>query len=147
MSWNQDGEGADWSKLIEALETWRRVAEARQGEEPFLKYHDLGETLLIEDRRREFKTHVLGPAQRHLYLLCTQIRHRSEIRCHTVFESERSCRDALDDLVAKRLMYRHGERYLSLAVAPDPRSAARRIRKQHALRHQTPEPAAVLDLA
>ncbi|MDE4133245.1 RiPP maturation radical SAM C-methyltransferase [Phaeobacter sp. QD34_3] len=143
LSWDERQEGPDWSGLVQTLETWREVSEGRIGERPFLQYHDLGRSLVIEDQRgRKPRQHRLQGAERDLYLWCCQIRHLAELRRAGFFAEQEDLRSTLCSLVERKLIYREGDRYLSLAVAPDPRAAARRIRAQEVARGNrgTPQP-------
>src|SRR5690606_7497217 len=93
-----------------------------------LSYSD-GKTFLeLVDRRDVPRILELRGISREIYLYCMEIRREDSIarrfagRC-----SQTMLRKALTTFVAEKLMFEEDGKYLSLAVAPTPRVAARRI--------------------
>jgi hypothetical protein len=85
---------------------------------PILSYLDGGDILMIFERRygAEDMTHRLKGASREIYLLCEQHRSTGEIVGRFAGLREEEVLPFLNMLVGKKLMFREGERYLSLAV-------------------------------
>ncbi len=140
-----DADTADWTPVVEAVAKWRRLHErlsreastgGRIGAKP-LHYNDGGTFLEIVDRRREDRTITLEGAWRSVYLYCTRIRTRGEIRARFAGEVPHDELDEiLDRLVDEDLCYREGQRFLSLAVAARIDVAIQRIREAHAREHE-----------
>ncbi|MBN1944423.1 MAG: RiPP maturation radical SAM C-methyltransferase [Bradymonadales bacterium] len=136
LDYTETGEQADWSEVRHCVGEWWDLhhrltlqdgAEWFLGDRP-LAYSDGGSFLEIMDRRRDLDLVVLEEPWRDLYLYCCDIRSRREIgRRLSDLVARETLDRALGGLVEARLMYREGERYLSLAVASRPEAAARRI--------------------
>lgn len=129
-------EPPDWERLTPVMQAWARAFEkATRGKKmpKPLTYQRLGSKLLIEDRIHN-RSHVLRDVSADLYLYCTQRRGLRQIagRFHDKGLDVTAIEAFLDDLTARRLMFREGDAFLSLAVAIAPRYAASRIRRLHA---------------
>ncbi|MCB2264296.1 MAG: radical SAM protein [Candidatus Thiosymbion ectosymbiont of Robbea hypermnestra] len=131
-SYDPVGTPVSWSPVLSAVQWWQRVQGhyAANGKRP-MRYFDC-QTLLIVEYLRLGKqcTRYLYDLERELYLYCTKIRSKRKILERF---SRRMSEAELDDYLAQWtsecILYREGEKFLSLAPARDPRSAARRIRE------------------
>jgi len=95
--------------------------------------------LLIEDRRfGDLRVGSYQGVERDIYLSCMEIRTLAELR--RVAGARVMAAEELGTLLAHfvedRIMFRDGERYLSLAIATEPHIAARRIRQGEAPKEQ-----------
>lgn len=116
---------ADWTPVLQAQERWLELhrqmdAERRAGRVPRpLYYLDGGTFLEVVDRRDGFRLVTLEHIWRSVYLHCMRIRTVDQLvdrfarRCSAQALEE----EILPGLAAERLIYREGERVLSLAVA------------------------------
>jgi len=110
-----------WRPLKPAVEAWEKTYEALHrtaARGPILSYQDGGDFLIIRERRdgEDDMTHRLRGTSRSIYLFCEENRSIGEIlRRHPGFGEEKVL-PFLTMMVEKRLMFREGERYLSLAV-------------------------------
>jgi hypothetical protein len=96
-------------------------------------YYDGGEFLEIVDRRKDFQVFTLDRSWRDLYLFCTNIRSEQEIaRRFAGALSQQEVADQLGERVDAKLMFREGDRFLSLAVAVRPEFALLRVREEKA---------------
>ena len=110
-----------WSPVRKRVEQWRKEYEALRRdpfEGPVLSYGDGGDFLVVRHRRAgaEPVSHRLEGASREIYLYC--VRHRglpSILRRFSRFSAEQVT-GFLDSMVDKKLMFREGDRYLSLAA-------------------------------
>lgn len=130
-----DGSKADWSKVVEACKTWRLLHQELK-KNPILYdvskplfYLDGADFIEIVDRREGFRTIVLEPLWRKVYLYCTEIRSRTEIVEHFAEQAREDTLfgEIIESLVRERLMFVEGKYYLSLAVASSPEIAMRRM--------------------
>ena len=78
----------------------------------------------MEEARKEG---TLEGAEREIYLYCMEIRSMSQLR-RKFGLPEDELLETLERFVADRIMFTEQSSYLSLAVAPNPMTAARRIR-------------------
>jgi ribosomal peptide maturation radical SAM protein 1 len=131
QSW--DGpEPVNWSPVQEACVQWHDLHEQLRKDKRFpfthpVYYHDGGEFLEIVDRRHGCRTLTLPEPWRSVYLFCMEIRNRDQL--NEYFPEYGSELDSIiERLVDEKVLYREGQRYLSLAVAATPELAARRIR-------------------
>jgi ribosomal peptide maturation radical SAM protein 1 len=139
-------EPVSWDPVLVAVKRWRRHFDllkrsrlAGVGSKA-LAYTDGGEFLEIVDRRKDFQVFTLDKSWRDIYLFCTNIRSEQEI-AHR-FDGALSHQvvvDQLGEMVDAKLMFREGDRFLSLAVAVRPELALLRIREEQA--SATPEAA------
>ncbi|MFO7494762.1 MAG: hypothetical protein R6X05_03910 [Desulfobacterales bacterium] len=85
---------------------------------PFLGYRDGGDFLIIRQRRLKAATqaHRLEKTSRAIYLFCEQSRTLAAITQRFQAPGKAKITAFLDTMVAKRLMFAEGDRYLSLAV-------------------------------
>jgi hypothetical protein len=110
-----------WAKVVRALKSWRTAYDdlhRPSNRDPILSYQDGGAFMIIRERRRTSgdMTHRLQGASREIYLFCQRSRSLSEIvERFSEFGHERIL-PFLNMMVDKRLMFREGERLLSLAV-------------------------------
>ena len=131
---------ADWKPVRRAVGLWRRAHDAARASayRHLLSYLDGGDYLQITDvRSRTPRIRRLDSWERGVYLSAMEIaRYADLVQHHTDGSSSEVARlDALlADLTRDSLMYRQGERCLSLAPAPFPDFAARRIRAAHELK-------------
>jgi hypothetical protein len=117
----------NWWPVVERVEEWRADYKPHP-----LWYQDGGSFLHVFRHRpgRPMQTiELLGNSAR-LYRFCLQIRTRSEIDAAFGGQGD-SAFELLGPMIDQSIVYQEGERFLALAVAPDPMMAARRIR-QHA---------------
>ncbi|MFP4037948.1 MAG: RiPP maturation radical SAM C-methyltransferase [Desulfobacteraceae bacterium] len=110
-----------WRPVKERVRRWQRDyydLHRAPGSEPILTYRDGGTFLIIYQRRKQNDpmTHRLVGPSREIYLFCGRSRSIKRI----VQQFERFGQDRLQGflqmMVDKRLMFREGDRYLSLAV-------------------------------
>lgn len=134
-------EEADWTKVTRAMDSWRELH--RQVRADYfnqgafftlapLYYVDRGIHLDIVDRRNGWKVTKLQGLWRDIYLHCMEIRGTRAVASH--FSSKQSAEetdDMLYSLAHEKLMYIESGKCLSLAVAPFPHIAQKRIRDQH----------------
>jgi hypothetical protein len=110
-----------WRPVKKRLQAWR-VAYSQQhqrpGSDPILSYQDGGSFLIIRQQRHgaDDMTHRLKDTSRKIYLFCEHNRSLSQILGQFPGFGEEKVRPFLNMMVDKRLMFREGERYLSLAV-------------------------------
>jgi len=110
-----------WAKVAKALKSWRTTYDdlhSASNRDPILSYQDGGTFLIIRERRltADDMTHRLRGSSRQIYLFCEKNRSLSEIvECLPGFGQEKIL-PFLNMMVDKKLMFREGERYLSLAV-------------------------------
>jgi radical SAM superfamily enzyme YgiQ (UPF0313 family) len=110
-----------WNKVTKALESWRTTYEDLHGasnRDPILSYLDGGTFLIIRERRPAAgdRTHRLRGSSRRIYLFCGKNRSLPEIVERFPGFGEEKILPFLNMMVDKRLMFREGERFLSLAV-------------------------------
>jgi ribosomal peptide maturation radical SAM protein 1 len=110
-----------WNKVAKALKSWRATYDDLQGAsntDPILSYQDGGTFLIIRERRptADDRTHRLRGSSRRIYLFCEKNRSLPEIVERFAGFGEEKILPFLNMMVDKRLMFREGERFLSLAV-------------------------------
>ena len=110
-----------WRPVKQRLDKWKTTyAQLHQspGSEPILSYQDGGDFLIIRERRygADDMTHRLKGTSRKIYLFCEKNRPMSQILADFPGFGEEKVLPFLSMMVDKRLMFREGERYLSLAV-------------------------------
>lgn len=133
LSWTAAAPAADWSPVLDALRRWAALHD-RTSRDPAhtcphpLYYLDGGTFLEVIDRREGCRSLTFAEPWRSVYLFCMEIRTDEEIAARFGAggaEAER----ALSAFLEHAIMFREGRRYLSLAVAPLPHLAERRIAK------------------
>jgi ribosomal peptide maturation radical SAM protein 1 len=110
-----------WHPVRQAAEAWEKMYGALHcvpTSGPILSYQDGGDFLIIRERRcgRDDMTHRLRGTSRAMYLFCEENRAIREILHHHPGFGEDKVLPFLAMMVEKKLMFREGERYLSLAV-------------------------------
>lgn len=117
-----------WSPVREKMKQWERSytelhSMAPGGRRPFrwepiLSYVDGGTFLIIRERRLKASdmNHRVRGTSRRIYLFCESQRPLSEILSRFPGLGAEKLLPFLRMMVEKRLMFREGERYLSLAV-------------------------------
>jgi ribosomal peptide maturation radical SAM protein 1 len=110
-----------WRPVKKQLEAWKTAYSQHHqhpGSEPILSYQDGGNFLIIRQQRHgaDDMTHRLKDTSRKIYLFCEKNRSISRILARFPGFGEEKVRPFLNMMVDKRLMFREGERYLSLAV-------------------------------
>jgi ribosomal peptide maturation radical SAM protein 1 len=110
-----------WQPVKKAVKAWEKAysglhrgAKSR----PILSYSDGGDFLIISERRyaSEDMNHRLKGSSREIYLFCEHARSTAEIVGRFGGLGEEKVLPFLNMMVEKKLMFREGERYLSLAV-------------------------------
>ena len=110
-----------WRPVIEALKSWTetytRLRSASKGD-PLLSYRDGGTFLIIRERRPgpDDMTHRVRGSSRQIYLFCEKNRSLSEIVERFPGFGQEKILPFLSMMVDKKLMFREGEKFLSLAV-------------------------------
>jgi len=108
-----------WQPVRARIAVWQEFHRRRSGRcSPPLVYRDGGDFLLIRQET------VSGPLLRHrlqglsraIYLFCEEIRTAAEISARFASLKESAILAFIDQLCSKRLMFREGDRVLSLAV-------------------------------
>jgi ribosomal peptide maturation radical SAM protein 1 len=110
-----------WHPLKQAVEAWKKTYEALHrtpASGPILSYQDGGDFLIIRERRdgQDDMTHRLRGTSRGIYLFCEENRSIREILDRYPGFAEEKVLPFLTMMGDKKLMFREGERYLSLAV-------------------------------
>lgn len=110
-----------WAPVKRGLAQWKRSYSSLRREtegEPILSYRDGREFLIIRRNRvgAEPETHRLVGSSREIFLFCDRARSAKRIGLRFRRLPEDRIREFLDMMVEKRLMFREGDRYLSLAV-------------------------------
>jgi hypothetical protein len=110
-----------WRPVREALESWKTAYESLHGNPksgPILAYQDGGDFMIIRQRRHrsEDMTHRLRGTSRKIYLFCQETRSLAQIVAQFPDFGEDAILPFLNMMVDKKLMFREGARYLSLAV-------------------------------
>jgi ribosomal peptide maturation radical SAM protein 1 len=132
---HDNNETADWAEVVEACVAWKKHhRELVRGWPSILPkplfYNDGACFLEIVDRRAGFRLIELEGLWRQIYLYCLQIRSVDAVR--RKFPSADNGNEAASILASfekEKLLYRDGDRVLSLACAATPQHAAERIRK------------------
>jgi len=130
-------EQTSWQPVHDAAEKWRALHRERVGKGfskglyPYkpLWYRDGGTFLELFDLRdAHFQQYRFNPFMRDVYMFCMEIRTLSSL--HREFAGTHGAErlnKVLKTLVDKKFMFAEKGKYLSLAVAPRPQIAARRI--------------------
>jgi hypothetical protein len=110
-----------WGPVTRALKSWRTTYDDLHGgsnHNPVLSYQDGGTFLIIRERRptADDMTHRLRGSSRQIYLFCEMNRSLSEIVGRFPKFGQEKILPFLNLMVDKKLMFREGERFLSLAV-------------------------------
>lgn len=110
--------------LLAAIETWKR----RHAERDLFSI-DAGEATVVCDFRSRSRLHVLRGLERDLFTACDGVRDDREL-ARSLDASYETVSAAIDSLVRRGFLLRHGSRVLTLAVplgeyAPSPRVAER----------------------
>jgi hypothetical protein len=110
-----------WGKVTKALKSWRTTYDdlhSASNTDPILSYQDGGTLLIIRERRpaADDRTHRLRGSSRRMYLFCEKNRSLSEIVEHFPGFGQEKILPFFNMMVDKKLMFREGERFLSLAV-------------------------------
>jgi ribosomal peptide maturation radical SAM protein 1 len=110
-----------WRPVREALKRWKTAywslhQNPKSG--PILSYQDGGDFMIIRQRRprSEDMTHRLRGTSRKIYLFCQENRSLTQIVAQFPDFGEDAVLPFLNMMVDKKLMFREGPRYLSLAV-------------------------------
>jgi len=114
-----------WAPVRKKLAEWRAFYDRMHQEpgfDPILSYMDGQSFLIIRERRLDDEpmTHRLKGTSRAIYLFCDTQRSMAEILARFPQFGEDRIRPFLQVMVDKRLMFREGERYHSLAVSQNP---------------------------
>ncbi|MBU0485396.1 MAG: RiPP maturation radical SAM C-methyltransferase [Proteobacteria bacterium] len=110
-----------WAPVVRKVKGWRDFHRQRGQSataRPLLSYRDGGDFMVI---RQELPgtpvlRHRLKGLSRRIYLACDQISDLHNIRRKFQGVAVENLLYFMDDLVKKRLMFRQGDKYLSLAV-------------------------------
>ena len=110
-----------WVKVTQALRSWKTAYDRlhnASNQDPILSYQDGGGFLIIRERRlnEDDRTHRLRGSSRQIYLCCETHRSLSEIVGRFPGFGQEKILPFLNMMVDKKLMFREGERFLSLAV-------------------------------
>ena len=110
-----------WVKVTQALRSWKSTYDRLHrawNRDPILSYEDGGGFLIIRERRlnEDDRTHRLLGSSRQIYLYCETHRSLSEIVERFPGFGQEKILPFLNMMVDKKLMFREGERFLSLAV-------------------------------
>ena len=110
-----------WAGVTKVLNSWRTTYDDLHGasnRDPILSYQDGGTFMIIRERRLndDDRAHRLRGSSRGIYLLCEKNRSLSEIVERFPGFGQEEILPFLNMMVDKKLMFREGERYLSLAV-------------------------------
>ncbi|MBN2032718.1 MAG: RiPP maturation radical SAM C-methyltransferase [Deltaproteobacteria bacterium] len=122
-----------WRPVSQAIQAWNKSYSAlhrsRSSKDPILSYQDGKDFMIIRELRndREALTHRLHGTSRGIYLFCEENREIKEILHRYPGFGEEKVLPFLTMMREKKLMFREGERYLSLAV-PGKGYGSRRIR-------------------
>jgi len=110
-----------WKGVLQKVAHWQETYEALHrtpGSGPILSYLDGEEFMIIRERRleREDLSHRLPGTSRSIYLFCQTHRSTGKILARFSRMEGEKVVAFLNMMVDKRLMFREGNRYLSLAV-------------------------------
>ncbi|MGE5838285.1 MAG: RiPP maturation radical SAM C-methyltransferase [Deltaproteobacteria bacterium] len=110
-----------WSRVTQALRSWKTAYDSlhnASNPDPILFYQDGGTYLIIRERRLNGhdRTHRLRGSSRQIYLFCEANRSLSQIVVRFPSFGQDKILPFLNMMVDKKLMFREGERFLSLAV-------------------------------
>jgi ribosomal peptide maturation radical SAM protein 1 len=127
FGYDDDRDVKDYTRpLTEAVAVWAADAEKNVDA---LQYSEGPDFLVITDRRtgRSAARYILDKVEAKIYLECDAGATPEAISRVLAYKgySVEDVRELLDSLVEERLMYREGNRYLSLAIPQRPRDAKR----------------------
>jgi ribosomal peptide maturation radical SAM protein 1 len=110
-----------WRPVNQAVISWEKTYKALHrtpAKGPILSYRDGGNFLIIQERRhgRHDMTHRLRGTSRSIYLFCEENRGIEEILHRYPGFGQEKVLSFLGMMVENKLMFREGQRYLSLAV-------------------------------
>jgi len=110
-----------WQPVRDKIDAWHRFYSAchkTPGSDPILTFQDGREFMIIRQRRpgRYDMTHKLRGSSRRIYLFCHTQRPLTRILEGFPGFGEDQIRPFLRMMVDKRLMFREGDRFLSLAI-------------------------------
>jgi ribosomal peptide maturation radical SAM protein 1 len=110
-----------WRPVVEKIKLWQefhRHRTAAAATQHALSYRDGGAYIIIRQEKPGEATlyHRLRGQSRAIYLFCADIRTRDEIAERFPSIREKRLVAFLDELIAKHIMYREDDRFLSLAV-------------------------------
>jgi len=110
-----------WRPVKEKLKRWRKSylkLHEKPGSGPILSYQDGKDFMIIRERclGGHEMTHRLRGSSRKIYLYCQTQRTLREILLQFTGFGEEKVTPFLRMMVKKRLMFKEGEKYLSLAV-------------------------------
>jgi hypothetical protein len=118
---------ADWGPVKQAAKQWANFHSRRV--EPALRYRDGGSFItIIDERRGDLREGTYVGLTRDVYMYCMEMRTLDQITRSFGQPDANLLQEALNGFLNDKLMFREGNRYLSLAMAPSPEIAARRIR-------------------
>ena len=111
-----------WRPVVERMESWEAAYETMKrasGGKPPLSYREGRDFLLIHQFRpgQAALHHRMTGASRGIYLCCRIHRSLDEVAESFPKLSRENIRTFLQGMVEKKLMFREGDRFLSLAVA------------------------------
>jgi ribosomal peptide maturation radical SAM protein 1 len=108
-----------WAPVREKMRRWRDYhAGRRRREKLLLSYRDGGDFLLIRQELPDARVlrHRLQGMSRQIYLACGQGSELASLAARFPAFGPEQIGKFLDDLVAKRLVFRENDRFLALAV-------------------------------
>lgn len=120
------GQPVDWSSIQKRLKDWKQNYFDFKKDNPtnqkMLCYYNGGDFLRIEDHRPGLEaTHILDETSKNIYLFSVQIKHLAMFQRQFKDLGSGVLQEILDDFVARKLMYRENDWYLSLGMTPTPR--------------------------
>ncbi len=123
LAWNYRGDRGYQQKIWKPVEAkvrrWQKAYQRLKKEKgPLLSYRDGGQFLLIRQvlPGGQVLHHRLPKASREIYLFITDPKSLEEISARFPRLPRDKIESFLNDLVAKRLVFREGERFLALAI-------------------------------
>lgn len=106
----------DWNSLIEKVKEWQTEYKELKSDLPPLYYTQKEDELLIHERKlKERSFYRLNEIQSKVYDFCNTIKEFKEIKNKFSISREK-LKGELDKLVGKDLIFKDGDRYLTLAV-------------------------------
>lgn len=110
-----------WKPVRHKIRTWQNFYRKRKrvgNHIPALSFRDGGSFVIIRQERLigPVLNHRLRGTSRQIYLFLDKVRSRSDLLARFPGFSEQMLIKFLDDLVAKRLVFRENDQYLALAV-------------------------------
>lgn len=114
-----------WRPVRTKLQQWQAFHKQRQGKNlPPLSYRDGTKFIIIRQEQHNGPTlrHRLVGMSRALYLFCGTIKSLPELLEAFPSLPQEKLLPFFDDLAAKRLLYREGQRFLALALHDTPKN-------------------------